>query len=62
MRVASALGSDVTHSIAVIGVCSAVVLGHLNPASSVSDLLDFGMAIAIVIVLGAASLANGRGG
>ena len=62
VRVASALGSDVTHSIAVIGVCSAVVLGHLNPASSVSDILDFGMAIAIVIVLGAASLANGERG
>jgi len=62
VRVASALGSDVTHSFAVIGVCSAVVLGHLNPASSVSDILDFGMAIAIVIVLGAASLANGERG
>ena len=62
VRVASALGSDVTHSIAVIGVCSAVVFGHLNPASSVNDLLDFGMAIAIVIVLGAASLANGERG
>ena len=43
VRVASALGSDVTHSFAVIGVCSAVVLGHLNPASSVSDILDLSL-------------------
>ena len=30
VRVASALGSDVTHSFAVIGVCSAVVLVTLT--------------------------------
>ena len=62
VRIASTLGSEITHSFAVVGVCCAVVLGHMSPSSSVTDLTDFGMAIAVVLVLGAARLASGERG
>lgn len=62
LGMANTLGSDATHSVAVIGVVCAVVFGHTNPSSSVNDLTDLGVAIPVIMLLGITTFANGRKG
>ncbi len=59
---ADTLGSDVTHAVAVIGIGCAIVFGHTNPSSSVSDLTDLGVAIPVILLLGITTFVNGKRG